>query len=477
MSHEQSHTVEYLTLPGRFGTKPGDLANVDFPALLLLRGSWIVRWISRTTFFFLVVAVFGMLLLPWQQTSRGYGRVVAFDPLERAQKVKATAKGIVLNVREGLREGTFVKKDEVVLALEPFARDAQQQLEMQLTQAKAKLTTAEAKESLARQAIELQQAVGRANVESAKESVEAAKAKVKQAEEKVAGYRASVARTRADFERSTRLYAEGLKSQKDLIKDQENFLKAEADFEEGEQAVIEALKNQAAKEQDYNGKLQEVEVKNREAEGKLEEAKSEVAISKKEISELEVKMSELGHRLEVKAPRDGYLHEIFGLTGSEVVKEGDELFTIVPDAQDLAVEMLVRGNDIPLLHIGDEVRLQFEGYPAIQFIGWPSAAQGTFGGRIALINPTDDGQGNFRVVVTPDKEQDPWPDNRYLRQGVLANGWVLLSTHEGKLSQVPLGFEIWRQLNGFPPVVSDKPPKDDPMGVKGSEKTKIKLPK
>ena len=72
MSHEQIQSVDYLTLPGRFGTKPGDLANVDFPALLLLRGSWIVRWISRTTFVFLVIALFGMLLLPWQQTSRGY---------------------------------------------------------------------------------------------------------------------------------------------------------------------------------------------------------------------------------------------------------------------------------------------------------------------------------------------------------------------------------------------------------------------
>jgi hypothetical protein len=40
------------------------------------------------------------------------------------------------------------------------------------------------------------------------------------------------------------------------------------------------------------------------------------------------------------------------------------------------------------------------------------------------------------------------------------------------LSRVRLGYEIWRQLNGFPPVVA----KDEPGGGKG-DKAKVKLPK
>ena len=92
------------------------------------------------------------------------------------------------------------------------------------------------------------------------------------------------------------------------------------------------------------------------------------------------------------------------------------------------------------------MRLQFEGWPAIQFAGWPSVAVGTFGGRIAAIDATDDGTGKFRVLVRPGRDDD-WPADRFLRQGVRANGWVMLK-------QVSLGYEIWRQLNGFPPVVS-----------------------
>ncbi|MCE2811074.1 MAG: hypothetical protein LW850_11810, partial [Planctomycetaceae bacterium] len=84
------------------------------------------------------------------------------------------------------------------------------------------------------------------------------------------------------------------------------------------------------------------------------------------------------------------------------------------------------------------------------------------------INPTDSGKGIFKIVVGPPQNGKPvetstiipnvtdtkWPDSRYLRQGVRANGWVILKT-------VPLGYEIWRQLNGFPITISDSEPTQD----------------
>jgi hypothetical protein len=97
------------------------------------------------------------------------------------------------------------------------------------------------------------------------------------------------------------------------------------------------------------------------------------------------------------------------------------------------------------------VRLVFEGFPGVQFAGWPSVAVGTFGGTVDLVDATDNGQGAFRVLVLPDESEDPWPGDPYLRQGVKVNGWVLLN-------QVPLWYEIWRKLNGFPPTIADGPP-------------------
>ena len=116
---------------------------------------------------------------------------------------------------------------------------------------------------------------------------------------------------------------------------------------------------------------------------------------------------------------------------------------------------------------GRHVRLQFEGWPAIQFSGWPSVAVGSFGGTVAMVDATDDEKEKSRILVVPDEQDDHWPSERFLRQGVQAHGWVLLE-------EVSRGFEVWRQLNGFPPVVDIEEPmkKND----KGSVLKKAKSP-
>ena len=133
---------------------------------------------------------------------------------------------------------------------------------------------------------------------------------------------------------------------------------------------------------------------------------------------------------------------------------------IVPDTTDRVVELMIDGVDAPLIaaHMeevgrGPHVRLQFEGWPAVQFVGWPSVATGTFGGKVRQIDPTDDGYGRFRILVEPDEmfDGDRWPEGHYLRQGNQAVGWVFLN-------RVTLGYELWRQFNGFPPVLAPKAP-------------------
>jgi adhesin transport system membrane fusion protein len=142
-----------------------------------------------------------------------------------------------------------------------------------------------------------------------------------------------------------------------------------------------------------------------------------------------------------------------------VIKAGDEIASFVPENSRPGVELWVNGNDVPLITPGRHVRLQFEGWPAVQFTGWPAVAVGTFGGTVALVDPTDGGNGTFRILVTP-PDGEEWPSNTYLRQGVRAKGWVLLDT-------VSLGFELWRQFNGFPPTVTPTVAKATDAGGKG----------
>ena len=136
---------------------------------------------------------------------------------------------------------------------------------------------------------------------------------------------------------------------------------------------------------------------------------------------------------------------------------------IIPETESRFVEIWLDGNDTPLIRSrteengvinpGSDVRIAFEGWPAVQMIGWPNLAIGTFGGEVIFVDATDDGKGRFRVVVAPKADtldrggglvRVEWPDKaRWLRQGVKANAWIMLQ-------QVPLWYEIWRQINGFP---------------------------
>jgi biotin carboxyl carrier protein len=165
----------------------------------------------------------------------------------------------------------------------------------------------------------------------------------------------------------------------------------------------------------------------------------------------------------ISAPRDGTVLRLLANPNAELVKPGQALAILVPDAEQRAVELWVDGNDLPLIVTGSHVRLQFEGYPSVQFGGWPEFSVGSFGGRVVLIDATDDGKGHFRILVSPDPDDIDWPDTRFLRQGVRVNGWILLG-------RVTLGYEMWRIFNGFPPLVLPEPEIKD-TGKDDSKKT------
>jgi multidrug resistance efflux pump len=189
-------------------------------------------------------------------------------------------------------------------------------------------------------------------------------------------------------------------------------------------------------------------------------ALGEIANATAELARIEVRLARQASQA-VKAPARGTILRLSQGLGGDMVKAGDPLAVLVPDTDARAVELWLDGNDVPLLTVGQPVRLQFEGWPAVQFVGWPSVAIGTFPGQVAVIDATDNGKGKFRILVIPDPGAGPrqsWPSKTYLRQGVRVNGWVLLS-------RVRIGYELWRQFNGFPPVIAPSEP-----GASGSDK-------
>jgi multidrug efflux pump subunit AcrA (membrane-fusion protein) len=175
---------------------------------------------------------------------------------------------------------------------------------------------------------------------------------------------------------------------------------------------------------------------------RFKELKATAAGVAADVAKAEVQRARQTTQL-VVAPRDGVILRIAAGDTATFVKEGDELVSFAPDTGVRAVEFFVSGLDAALVQPSRQVRLMFEGWPAVQFSGWPSVAIGTFPGTVRFIDPAISANGRFRVVVVEDP-LTPWPSDAFLRLGGKARGWVILN-------EVRLGYEVWRNLNNFPP--------------------------
>jgi multidrug efflux pump subunit AcrA (membrane-fusion protein) len=170
--------------------------------------------------------------------------------------------------------------------------------------------------------------------------------------------------------------------------------------------------------------------------------KAELEKHKTEKERISVRLSRQNQQT-ILSPSDGVVVQILknAIGGSQFVKTGETLALIAPEIDKPAVEFWIQGIDVPLLKVGREVRIQFDGWPAVFFSGWPKFSIGTFKGKIAVIDELANAEGYVRVLV--EAGENEWPSNSYLKQGTLAKGWILLN-------QVTVGYEIWRQFNGFP---------------------------
>ncbi|MEE4318127.1 HlyD family secretion protein [Erythrobacter dokdonensis] len=181
-----------------------------------------------------------------------------------------------------------------------------------------------------------------------------------------------------------------------------------------------------------------------QAQIRIAEMEGRVAAAQANLNRADVNLSRQSVQI-VRAPRDGFIQSLNAGDAATYINAGDVLATFVPDGAERVVEIFIDGRDVALVKRGDKARVMFEGWPAVQFSGWPSVAVGTFGGIVVAVDQSAQPNGRFRVLIAEDKaDAHPWPEERFVRFGAKAQAWVLLET-------VPVGYEIWRQLNNFPP--------------------------
>lgn len=482
--------------------------GIDSPAMEMVRPERRLRRIVKTFYMALLAAALLVLTLPWQQTSRGRGRVIAWAPVDRQQTVDAPISGRVM--KWYVFEGTRVRLGDMLCEVQNNDPDWLVRLEEQRAGYEAKVAAAEEKvEQYTAQVASLTQ--GREqDIASAQEKVRAAEQAVTAAEQSLEAAKANNLQAELNFKRQEELAEEGIASQLDFEIARRVYETSQADVLSKAASLREKQADLASKTYDVQKVANDDQAKVDAALAYQQDATGELSVARADFAKITNQLAQQRTYL-VRAPRAGTVFRLLQAQGTAQVKEGDALAILVPDTTEPVVELMVEGLDVPLVQPGQRVRLQFEGWPAIQIAGWPNVAMGTFGGIVKLVDATDNGKGKFRVLVEPDPAQPSWPNHRlpdpsdpqgepmggkffwgmhgqfidpqatYLRQGVQAQGWVLLN-------RVPLWFEMWRRLNGFTPVVSDseptpdKPDKSDrPASVdksdQGDKKSKPPIPK
>ena len=439
----------------------------------------IVRVLARLLFITFLAAPFALALVPWQQTVQGQGMVIAYSPVERMQVITARVSGQIR--RWHVVEGTRVKMNDPVVDIEDNDPELAARLDAQRGFLAERLVAARLEVAELTAASKAQESARDAAIQAAEANRQAARKAIEVASQAEANARFAQGFEVNRFKMFEELFNNpqfgGLESR--LSRDEAR-MRADRATTDTDKAVAEIQRAQATL------LTQEALMLQADAAGlsAVAVARSNLRKSEQNLFTIEREIQEIDNRIErfkariVLAPCDGVVFRISADVGQggQYVKEGEDLCTIVPDTNDRVVELLLNGIDAPLVLAYAErtghmphVRLQFEGWPAVQFSGWPELAIGTFGGRIRQVDAASSGGGKFRVLVEPEQRLvgDPWPDPQFLRQGNQAIGWVFLN-------RVPLGYEIWRRLNGFPPVLAPAATQKD-GGKDGPKPPKIKV--
>ena len=415
------------------------------------------RLLGRVMLLMLLILII-VLFLPWRQTIPGRGRVTALRPEDRPQTVQNQIGGRIEHW--AVREGQKVQKGDTILII---SETSQSYFDPELpTRLKEQLAAKEGSEDAASQRMRATADQIRAMTRGLQIQLNAAQNKVRQAENNVDIDSADLVAVQKFYEISkSRLaryeagYQSGLFSLTDIesrrLKLQEDNAKVISQQNKVNNA-LQSLLNARIELENIEAQYQQSLAK---AQSDMSSAFSSKVGAQGEISKLRNEISNTDIRrglYVVRAPQTGFVVKTLKAGIGENIKEGESIATLQPETPLVAAEIYVDAMDVPLILDNSEVRIQFEGWPSVQFSGWPSVAVGTFSGRVSVIDLVSSEGGKYRLLVRPTSpvpaNDEPWPVQ--LRQGSGVYGRVILRS-------VPLWYEIWRMLNGFPPSLEAEP--------------------
>jgi membrane fusion protein, adhesin transport system len=396
------------------------------------------------TFSLVTVALF----LPWTQNVRGKGNVTTLFPDQRPQTINTILGGKV--EKWYVREGDYVEKGDTIVFISEIKDDYFDPNLVQNTDDQLKAKESSVRSYMSKiQALDVQidalTQTGRLKLEQAKNKLIQSNLKVTADSMNYHAAKINYDIASEQFNRAKKMNTDGLMSLTEFENRKLTMQRTEAQKIAAENQLLSS-RNEVLNAQ---VELISLQAQFRSAISKAESDKfstmSNMFDAEGMVTKLQnqfVNYSIRSGYYYITAPQNGIVTNFISSGIGEIVKEGEEMLTIMPAYINLAVEMYVRPIDLPLIKINHRVRIQFDGWPAIVFSGWPNASYGTYGGRVFAIDNFISENGFYRVLIQPDPGQPEWPDA--LRVGAGTYSMLLLN-------DVPIWYELWRQLNGFPP--------------------------
>ncbi|MFK7900233.1 MAG: HlyD family secretion protein [Cyclobacteriaceae bacterium] len=400
-------------------------------------------WMIGVALFFIII-----LFLPWTQNVRSEGYVTTLKPEQRPQSIHSIIAGRIekWHVREGqlVTEGdTIVSISEIKPSyLDPKLLDRiKSQIEAKqkgIVAYESKIVALDNQINAIRQSMQLK--------------LKQAQNKYAQSKLKLASDSAKYNSAKTDFniankqyERIYGLYEKGIKSltaveekRAKLQSGNAKIVSAENNILISQNNLINAKLQLSSLKAEYLDKESKAFSDKFSAETMLFEGTSQLLKMKNQLTNYEIRNG----YYHVVAPQDCYITRAIVPGIGELIKEGNPIVSIMPADYQLAVELYINPVDYALIHKGEHVRLLFDGWPAVVFSGWPNTSVGSYGGKIVAIDQNISSNTKYRILIGHEAGQRDWPDA--LRVGSGAVGMALLN-------DVPLWYELWRNLSGFPP--------------------------
>ena len=402
----------------------------------------------KNIFWGLFFVLIFILFVPWTQNINTSGIVTTQFQEQRPQQINSIIPGKI--IKWWVKEGDFVQKGDTIVELADTKDDYLdprliERTNDQLIAKKQKVEFYDNKiTNIKGQIIAIE--------EGFKLKEAAIRNKIQQLERKILIDSAELAAANVDlqvgtnqYNRAGKMLNDGIISLVDYERRTQSFNKAKAGFQEKQQKFLNTKQDVLIARIDLNTLKQDVNDKLFKLKGDIANSNTEKSTVIAEVAKNENELSNYrirGSQKWLLAPQTGQIIKAKKAGINEIVKEGEMIVEIVPNSFLYAVELFVKPMDLALINKGQDVRLQFDGYPAIVFSGWPNSSYGTFAGKISAIETNRNENGQFRVLIIPDMTEKNWPSN--LKIGTGAQGFALLN-------DVPIWYELWRQLNGFPP--------------------------